>query len=702
MPHLQASEKGPTKEGEEQQVPLSTSSGETSKKHVNTGGNKLLSLAATASKHAPPAESLEPHSEGATYNNEGRGPPGGMGHQEHSNVTPSPYVSAPPHGYEHPPYYGYESHPPSWMGGNPAYGVTRPMGVYGAGARRLFPSPIRYNRTKGDDEDTNESKTSQMNPEERSPPRNSGYPFRGPPPPQHGRPQFYGHTSAHPYPGYPPPSYGFNDPYSRHATGEHAALSPMKKRSKPAPAEAPSTKRWKPAVEQESPKQEEKETDNRDNPKGLQSPPSAGGEAASSQRVISPSSSIEGGLNAIGKCHDEESASDVNDKAATSETVPTADEPRLQEHPEQARYPPQEPRYGGPHPGPYQHPYYPPGPPGPGMYGYPHPPSYSEGPSLHGGWKMPRSGSFPPPPQMHGAHPPYPPSYPPPYSHAPMPHHQQRYPPTGIHGGHDSSLHTMKGGDTNPSPVSSSTPNSPQQLGQGTGAPKIKSVAEWQRATLATGKAPSANRCMPLKAPIPSKYWGEAEKIKDSPIPDFHQLVNFPDYLNKMRPNGSEPPGSVSATNGKRPCVMCGKHRVCSASTANSNVILRRSKKQGEEDVTPVADDEDSSHIIPRQNKGLCTACDISVWVFVESGLEIKWCKGCKNFRPWAAFGDKGLATKCVRCRDRQREKYAIQKDDLRLRRLRQNKHDEKKEEEHHEIAAAKGLRDLMAASASI
>ena len=34
------------------------------------------------------------------------------------------------------------------------------------------------------------------------------------------------------------------------------------------------------------------------------------------------------------------------------------------------------------------------------------------------------------------------------------------------------------------------------------------------------------------------------------------------------------------------------------------------------------------------------------------------------NFRPWAAFGDKGLATKCVRCRERQREKYAMQKEE--------------------------------------
>jgi len=67
---------------------------------------------------------------------------------------------------------------------------------------------------------------------------------------------------------------------------------------------------------------------------------------------------------------------------------------------------------------------------------------------------------------------------------------------------------------------------------------------------------------------------------------------------------------------------------------------------------------------IPTQNKGLCTICDVNVWLVISSGLEIKWCKGCKNFRPWAAFGDKGLATKCVRCRERQREKYALTKEE--------------------------------------
>ena len=66
---------------------------------------------------------------------------------------------------------------------------------------------------------------------------------------------------------------------------------------------------------------------------------------------------------------------------------------------------------------------------------------------------------------------------------------------------------------------------------------------------------------------------------------------------------------------------------------------------------------------IPTQNKGLCTVCDISVWVVQASGCQIKWCKGCKNFRQWAFFGEKGLATKCGRCRERQRSKYARMKD---------------------------------------
>lgn len=88
---------------------------------------------------------------------------------------------------------------------------------------------------------------------------------------------------------------------------------------------------------------------------------------------------------------------------------------------------------------------------------------------------------------------------------------------------------------------------------------------------------------------------------------------------------------------------MCGNLRACS--------VAGRRKH-----------DVESRHIIPRQNKGVCTQCDVTVWLVTEEKVEVKWCKGCKNFRPWAAFGDKGSATKCVRCRKRQKEKYATQK----------------------------------------
>lgn len=150
-------------------------------------------------------------------------------------------------------------------------------------------------------------------------------------------------------------------------------------------------------------------------------------------------------------------------------------------------------------------------------------------------------------------------------------------------------------------------------------------------------------------------FFRNAEKSKDVPLPDFHRLVNYPDFIVKSR--GSD---SSQSSDGKKNCVMCGKLRLCSASSLSSR---GRAKMH-----SATSDDDCSGHIIPRQNKGLCTACDVTVWVVASGGLEIKWCKGCKNFRPWAAFGDKGSATKCVRCRDRQREKYAAQKDELKHR----------------------------------
>ena len=171
----------------------------------------------------------------------------------------------------------------------------------------------------------------------------------------------------------------------------------------------------------------------------------------------------------------------------------------------------------------------------------------------------------------------------------------------------------------------------------------------------------------------------------------------------KSRNSSTSEATSIPSPSGKKNCVMCGKLRVCSASS-----FVGRGRTLVKPDVSGSSssstdEDECSPHIIPRQNKGLCTACDTTVWVIVSDGLEIKWCKGCKNFRPWAAFGDKGSATKCVRCRDRQREKYALQKDEMKQRKNKRgssSREPESQDDESNHLAAAHGLRTLMNASA--
>lgn len=156
----------------------------------------------------------------------------------------------------------------------------------------------------------------------------------------------------------------------------------------------------------------------------------------------------------------------------------------------------------------------------------------------------------------------------------------------------------------------------------------------------------SKRRCMPLKQPIPSKFQGDIEKYKNASIPEFTALVNFPSHMSQKQ--------AVNLPEGMRCCVMCGQACRCSGSKGK--------KGAKKEEMTRKVNGQYA--MIPTQNKGLCTQCDVNVWVVANSQLEIKWCKGCKNFRPWAAFGEKGLATKCVRCRDRQREKYAAQKEE--------------------------------------
>ena len=158
----------------------------------------------------------------------------------------------------------------------------------------------------------------------------------------------------------------------------------------------------------------------------------------------------------------------------------------------------------------------------------------------------------------------------------------------------------------------------------------------------------SKRRCVPIKQPLPSKFQGDMEKYKNAPIPEFTALVNYPAHMSQKQ--------AVNLPEGMRCCVMCGQ--ACRCSSAKS----KKGSKGGDLDHKGASG---QYAMIPTQNKGLCTQCDVNVWIVSSNGnLEIKWCKGCKNFRPWASFGDKGLATKCVRCRERQREKYAAQKEE--------------------------------------
>jgi len=77
---------------------------------------------------------------------------------------------------------------------------------------------------------------------------------------------------------------------------------------------------------------------------------------------------------------------------------------------------------------------------------------------------------------------------------------------------------------------------------------------------------------------------------------------------------------------------------------------------------------------IPAQNKDVCQDCDTAMWLHNETGIHVKFCKGCKNFRNVILFADqvpldmnKDLPSKCNKCRERSRRSYLVRKtgDDL-------------------------------------
>jgi len=157
----------------------------------------------------------------------------------------------------------------------------------------------------------------------------------------------------------------------------------------------------------------------------------------------------------------------------------------------------------------------------------------------------------------------------------------------------------------------------------------------------------SFTNCTPISSPIPGKFQGDMEKYKNAAVPDFISLVNFPTSSRQ----------GIHA-DGTKMCVMCGQSRFLSSPKMVSKMKARLANMNRSDSCSSPT----HSAIIPAQNKGLCTYCDVNIWIVKESKLQIKWCKGCKNFQNWASFGEKGGATKCLRCRDRQREKYAASK----------------------------------------
>ena len=194
-----------------------------------------------------------------------------------------------------------------------------------------------------------------------------------------------------------------------------------------------------------------------------------------------------------------------------------------------------------------------------------------------------------------------------------------------VHGNSGSIVHANKG-------TISHTPRA-HKIPRGPSHRKVKGDVTQASSTPSSTDAIGFDKCYELESKVPC-FQGDIDKFKNMTVPDYTFLMNFPRTV-KWRRGGHEEADLI------KQCVMCGskeKEEELESETANNGGVF-----------------------IPNQNKGLCTFCDVKVWVVRTSGLEIKWCKGCKNFRPWAAFGEKGHATKCVRCRDRQREKYASQ-----------------------------------------
>lgn len=185
--------------------------------------------------------------------------------------------------------------------------------------------------------------------------------------------------------------------------------------------------------------------------------------------------------------------------------------------------------------------------------------------------------------------------------------------------------------------------------------------------------AVSTQACYPHNPPSQAAakcYQGEdMATMMHAEVPQYQHIVNYPTFVvqpgrkRKRKKGDKEPPTGAAADGTKRGCVMCGRY--CLKSSNKKGSIGGQGYDIAEENrAINTAGPQGQRVIIPNQNKGICTACDVTVWIHAATGLQIKWCKGCKNFKTWAGFGHKGHLTKCMRCRDEQNKRYARQKAD--------------------------------------
>ena len=88
----------------------------------------------------------------------------------------------------------------------------------------------------------------------------------------------------------------------------------------------------------------------------------------------------------------------------------------------------------------------------------------------------------------------------------------------------------------------------------------------------------------------------------------------------------------------------------------------------------------------------------MSIWQIQTNNGLIRWCKGCKNFRPWKCFGEKFFVTKCNPCREGQKERY---KEKLLSGWTSGSRRSLKKDEKRSSGKGKGGLSALIAAAAT-